>query len=363
VEIVEAPADDAWDAFCATSPGAWFWHTTAWRDYTLAYRPDLASTSRAFFVTDGSEVAAAVPLMAERHGTTPMLSFGGGDCWAPAFAPGLATATQFEVMRAALAHVDQVAGAEGAVRVSFRQSPLAPASTSFAPFLAETTRAGYADMSALATVLDVSQPTDLILRRMSKGHRSDISRAARSLSVEVFDAATITAAAFDEYRQLHALAAGRVTRPARTFELMARWIELGRALLLTARQEGRLVSCAYLNLYGEGAYYSSAATEPSFRQPAGHLLQWAAIERLHAHGFGRYELGLQQFGPLPHDVPTVKELNISRFKRGFGGALVPVPVREKWFDAGTYRRVSSARAAAYSAALDAVGPGANELPS
>lgn len=353
MEIVEAPGDEAWDRFCEGSPGAWFWHTLAWRDYTLAYRPELASESRAFFVADGDEIVAAVPLMVEQHNRTPRLSFGGGDCWAPALAAGLSPARQSDAMRAALAHVDRIATVERAVRASFRVSPLAPGLEGCLPFLAGTTRAGYADLSATATVLDLSPTSETLLRRMTKGHRSDITRAGRSMTVDVDDAATVTEERFAEYRMLHEKAAGRVTRPARTFELMREWISRGTGLLVTARQEGRAVSCAYLNLYRGGAYYSSAATDPSVREPAGHLVQWSAIRWLQAHGFTRYEVGLQHFGPLPYEVPLAKELNIARFKRGFGGDLVPVPVREKWFDSAAFLSVASARAAAYAAGLEA----------
>src|SRR5205085_12287855 len=60
MEILEAGAqgDAAWDDLCAASPSAWFWHTTAWRDYTIAYRPELKSESRAFYVSDGEERVA-----------------------------------------------------------------------------------------------------------------------------------------------------------------------------------------------------------------------------------------------------------------------------------------------------------------
>ncbi len=353
MEVAAAPPDAEWDRFCLASPDAWFWHTSGWRDYTVAYRPDLASRSRSFVVTDGGEVVAAVPLMVERHGTATRLSFGGGDCWAPALVDGLTPAGRADALRIALAHVDRVASDDGAVRASFRLSPLSAGGGSCAPFLAETTRAGYADVGAAATVLDLSLPLDAILRGMRKGHRSDIARAARAFTVDITDATTDPASPFEEYRLLHAKAAGRVTRPARTFELMRDWIVHGTGVLLTARLDGVAVSCAYLNVFRDGAYYSSAATDPFIREPAGHLLQWAAVEWLQRRGIRRYELGLQQFGPLPYDVPSAKELNIARFKRGFGGNLVPVPVREKWYDGEAYRALAVERVASYVAALDA----------
>ena len=55
--------------------------------------------------------------------------------------------------------------------------------------------------------------------------------------------------------------------------------------------------------------------------------------------------------PLLHDVPTEKERNISRFKRGFGGVTRPAPAREKWYSAGAFRAALNARCEAYAAAV------------
>ena len=51
-------------------------------------------------------------------------------------------------------------------------------------------------------------------------------------------------------------------------------------------------------------------------------------------GFELYELGLQQFGELPYDAPSAKDLGLARFKRGFGGILRPLVTREKTFSVG-----------------------------
>ena len=73
-----------WDAFSLSCDDAWFWHTTAWLDYTLAYRPDLTPTSKSFMVIDGGRVQAICPLIVEERlageagKTVREFSFGGG---------------------------------------------------------------------------------------------------------------------------------------------------------------------------------------------------------------------------------------------------------------------------------------------
>src|ERR1043166_8287973 len=53
-----------WDAFCAESPEAYFWHTRAWSDYSLAYRP--GSVDLSFAIEDqNGKLVAICPLLKE----------------------------------------------------------------------------------------------------------------------------------------------------------------------------------------------------------------------------------------------------------------------------------------------------------
>ncbi|MGN6869655.1 MAG: GNAT family N-acetyltransferase [Solirubrobacteraceae bacterium] len=326
----------SWDEFCTRAAGAWFWHRRAYREYTLAYRPQAHSRSLAFAVRDGGELVAAVPLMVEEHDDGPRFSFGGGPCWAPAVAPDLPPHRLERVLNEAFAHVDELAGTHGVRSVSWRLTPLANDWGSYLPFfLAATTRAGYADVSLTSSVIDVSRPIDEIRARMTKGHRSAITAAGRTgLSATVLTGAD-AGPSFDAYRSMHARAAGRVTRPAQTFELMKEWLVDEEAALVEAEYEGAPAGYAYLVLDAGRAYYGSAANEPEIGNlPVGQSLQNAALEWLNARGFELYEIGLQQFGELPYDLPSSKDLGLARFKRGFGGILRPLVTREKTFSVG-----------------------------
>lgn len=339
---LEADLESSWDDFCETAAGAWFWHKLAWRDYTLAYRPEARSRSLAFAVRDAGRVVAAVPLMIEEHGDGPRFSFGGGPCWAPAVAPELPPQRRERVLTEAFAHVDELARTHGATSASWRLTPLAGDFTGYLPlFLAATTRAGYVDVSLTSSVVDVARPFAEIRAQMSKGHRAAIASGARLGLSALVISGDGASSDFDAYRELHAKAAGRVTRPAETFELMRDWLVAGRAALVRADLEGGVAGFAYLNLDGARAYYTSGANEPEIGQvPVGQALQGAALQWLSSAGYERYELGLQQFGELPYDSPSDKDLGISRFKRGFGGLIVPLATRRKEFSVSGSHSVS-----------------------
>ncbi len=178
---------------------------------------------------------------------------------------------------------------------------------------------------------------------MSKGHR-----AATKKGVAQFEVQALTSnEALHRFRALHEAAAGRVARAAEIYDRWAEWAQRGEAILVITE-----AGASFITVFGDRAYYTAAAMDRSrSNEPVGQALQWAAIEWLIAHGVTTYELGIQRFGPLLHDVPDEKERNISRFKRGFGGVTRRAPAYEKFFAADAFRAAYDARAAAYAAAL------------
>ena len=83
-------------------------------------------------VTEGLEVLAVCPLIIETRmiGGQEIreVSFDAGPCPVPAIRNGLGPEAHRRLVAAVLEEVDGIAAATGAVRVSFRGSPLAPAS-------------------------------------------------------------------------------------------------------------------------------------------------------------------------------------------------------------------------------------------
>jgi len=344
----------AWNDFCLRNSEAWFWHTTHWLDYTLAYRPECAPTSRSFLVTAGGIVAAVCPLVLETSQESGevirQFSYGGDAVPAPAFADGLAENTQRQLADTVHRQIDDLAAADRVHRISLRSSPPAPSYWRCThPEPNPLLRDGYADVSLQTQVIDLSASEEQLLRDMRKGHRADIKRAEKQMTASVLDGSNITAGAFDRYRLLHGKAAGRTTRPLKTFELMHDWIQQGFAMLSCASLDGKDIGFALISVYKDGAYYSSGCVDPEFNHlPVGHLLQWRAIQWLKTHNIRRYEIGIQLLSSQPHSIVSEKEWNISFFKRGFGGSTVPSWRAEKFYDEAFCRRVLQRRAEEYS---------------
>jgi hypothetical protein len=345
---------EAWDDFCLRNSEAWFWHTTHWLDYTLEYRPEYAPSSCSFVVFVGEKIAAICPLVLEESHEAEeeirQFSYGGDPVPAPAFADGLPEDTRRDVSRAVFRHIDELAKANRVQRISFRVSP--PASSFWRctrPHPNPLLREGCSDVSLLTRVIDLSLPEDQLLRDMRKGHRADIKRAEKLITGSVLNSSNITVDAFERYRLLHRKAAGRTTRPLKTFELMYSWIQKGFAVLSCATLEGKDIGFALISVYKDGAYYSSGCVDPEFNHlPVGHLLQWRAMQWLKAQNIRHYEIGIQFCFSQPHSIVSEKEWNISFFKRGFGGFTVPAWRAEKFYDEAYCRQVLEQRAAQYA---------------
>jgi hypothetical protein len=184
---------------------------------------------------------------------------------------------------------------------------------------------------------------------MRKGHRAAVKQGEKIMTAEVLDASTVTEERFHQYRELHHKAAGRVTRPLSTFLMMYEWIRQGDAVLAAASIQGKPVGFALISVYKDGAYYGSGCEDPEFNHlPIGHLLQWRVMQWLRWHGILRYETGIQHFAPVPHALVSEKEMNISLFKRGFGGTTVPFWRAEKFYDQDYCRKTLVERARSYA---------------
>ncbi len=354
IEALEPGAEAEWDAFCRAQGSAWFWHTTDWTRYMLAARPEREGRSLAFTVRDGKELVAVVPLAVEGD----ELVLGGAPCWAPAISAELNEARAERVLRTIFEHVDALAAEHGAVRAAFQLSPLAGSQ----PVAAAMLRAGYLEIGRTSQVLELGAGAETLRRGMTKGHRAAVKRGAEMFNVELLSGAAASNAALHEFRALHEAAAGRQTRPPETYDQMAEWAQRGEALLALVGDGDTYIGGSYVSVFSGRAYYMSAAMDRSLSdQPVGHALQWAAIEWLIAHGVESYELGLQQFGPALHDVPTEKERSISRFKRGFGGVLRLAPAWERWYSAEAFRTALTARVDAYAATLETMRETSSEL--
>lgn len=355
MEIVKFQLENSadWEALCQSSDDAWWWQTAAWLDYSLRYKPEYRPESKSFVVTDAGKLVAACPLILESIAGVNEFSSGDDYGLTPFFANALAPKNRERVMKLVFDHIDQLAGENNVVRARLRFPVL---NKSFLLNPADRSnyllQFGYLDASINSRIIDLRQPIADLRRDVRHGHDADIDRMAKILQSEIFTAETITPEIFDQYTQLHHKAAGRITRSQDTFDLMYQWITQSQAMLVGAKKAGRFIGFSYFFLYKDNVYYGSSCNDPEFSQLSiSHFIQWTAVEWLQQHQYQFYEAGWQYYGPTLADIPSDKDLAISRFKRGFGGFSVPLFRGEKYYSKDFFQDTYNERIVALTNSL------------
>lgn len=323
-----------WDDFCMESDDAWFWQTSEWLEYTLNYKPLLKPESKSFMVFKNNQIVAICPLILENYENIKEFSFGGDHGPVPAFANSLTVKERHDVEKFVFEHIDNLAKENNVSRARFRFTIL---NKSFieAQYLKFNflMKFGYINNSLNTQIINIKQPIEKLKNGLRHGHRSDIDRANKILKSQVFDKKNITKEIFNSYSNLHSKAAGRITRPKKTFDIMYSLIEKRNAFLIGAKKDNIFVGFSYFFVYKNNVYYGSSCTDPiSDKLPVSHFIQWAAIEEMQNKKFSFYEIGWQYFSNEIYDLPDKKQIDIAKFKRGFGGLTVPLFRGEKFYN-------------------------------
>jgi serine/alanine adding enzyme len=186
--------------------------------------------------------------------------------------------------------------------------------------------------------LDLAPTSDALLAAMSKGHRADIRRAARSgVSVRV----GVSAADLDAFYAIMEQTGARAQFGihSRDYYQMA-WEHVrgdDRALLLLAEREGATLAASLILAWaGAALYLYGGSNEEGLKSGANHALQWQAIQWARDRGCRIYDFwGVpDQFGQaaaledegaraqLEEAAKADPLYGVFRFKKGFGGQVV-----------------------------------------
>lgn len=189
---------------------------------------------------------------------------------------------------------------------------------------------GYADESSVTNIVECDKSDEELWMKLRKSCKSLINRAERSYKSICINKDNFNVELCEEYRRLHALAAGRATRCSETFFEMYEIIKNGKAFLILIKdKEEKTAGAYYFLIQGIYAFYGSAATDPGMppQSGVGHMGLWKGISIARELGCRFMDLGQL----LVRKTITEKEKNIDLFKRGFGGKRVTVFRGIKYF--------------------------------
>ena len=343
---------EKWDDFCLQSDDAWFWHTTDWLEYTIHLRPELKSKNKSFIIMNNNIPVAICPLIlntiSEKDSQYNIFSFDRESGISPALKNSISLNQRNKISKYIFNYVDKLALELDVKKTLFKISLLSPANFKECRYN-HLMKFGFLNTTLNTQIINLSNDLNQIQNDMRKAHRYDIHRAEKVFEVNIFDKNNINKEIFNQYRFLHHKTAGRVTRSLITFDMMYEWILKGNAILCGILYKGKYVGFSLINIYKDGAFYSSASDDPEVETsiPISHVMQWKIINWLKKNGFRIYEIGLQQFTFQLYDFPSEKDKTISFFKRGFGGFTVSVFSGEKFYSKEFFIKIMSDRIEKY----------------
>jgi len=170
-------------------------------------------------------------------------------------------------------------------------------------------------------VIDLSLNEDQLRKGIRKSYKSLINWGNKNLKLQLLQADNITQGHIDAFRQLHIEVAERETRSKDTWDIQLEMVRSHEAFILFGKLENNLVSAGLFMYNSNTCYYGvSASKRELFEKPLFHYLMWQAI--LHSKNIGcRYfDAGMQLITNAENSTISSKEMGISKFKKGFGGA-------------------------------------------
>ncbi len=310
--------DPRWDKFCWESDDCWFYHTTDNMKYSLEYcRKD--TELLAFYIEDGNEnILSICPLMRYKN----KLSFCGSESPNPALQNSLSAQLSKKLLRQMFSKIDEIAMNSELDECIMCLDPLAK------NHLTQFTynylmKYGYENVSLNTQIIDLDKDERTLWGEIKKSHRNEIKKGNTKFKIVMYEPFKNNLKHYEVFKNLHFLAAGRKTRPDETWDLQYKWMLQGNTVLSIAYLEDQPVGGILASLYKNNGVYAISANHPDYGEfPITHSIQWEMIKWLKQNRYRYYVLGIQYFSEQPYSHPTHKDIDISLFKRHFGGFTV-----------------------------------------
>lgn len=176
-------------------------------------------------------------------------------------------------------------------------------------------------------IINLSASSDYLWQSVRKSYRPLINWGLKSMDIQIFDKNSITERVFEEFKLLHIHCSKRQTRSDASWDAHYKSILSDEAFLVSGMYKGSYIGFAYFTYNTSHCYYASAAYDRDlFDYPIAHSIIWRAIMRMRELGLTYFEIGTDYPVWLNSSFQSTSQKlrNISLFKSGFGGNLVPI---------------------------------------
>ncbi len=339
-----------WNTFCKKHNEGWFWHTSNRIEHAMNASRSIKSINESFAVMDEKKIMAIAPLTIDKYIYLDLTEIGYGGFGTPLalVSDEISKNRRSKIYTLIFEYIDMLAhkyDAKRALMIKTLKYPIENTENKALEY-------GYNDISQSTQIIDLSKEKANIFNEFSNNHKRSIEKAKKILDVEIYDHQNINTEIFTEYEEFYKKAAGENVRPKKVFDLSYEYLINGCAALCIAKYKKLSVGFLLVIYYKNMAYFLNSAKEDAFNLcPISHLMHWKIILFLKKMKINFYEIGLRQFNNNLSENPSQKQLNISLFKKGFGGNTITKIAAEKFYDKGYAKKILSERVENFIAKL------------
>ena len=186
----------------------------------------------------------------------------------------------------------------------------------------------------LTQVINLTNENESLHANLRKSFKSLINWGKKNLKIEIINHKSITVDDIEKFRLLHLHAAGKETRSKKSWQLQYDMVVNHEAFLVLGELDQELVTGLFMLTSPRFCYYGiSVSKRELFEKPMSHGLLWDSILHAKQMGCRKFEMGehvfVNQANRVPYGTyaniaeitkPNEKELNVCKFKQGFGGS-------------------------------------------
>lgn len=340
---------EEWDDFCLNDQRAWFWHTSAWMRYCENSSFNIQSSNHSFLIIKNNKLLAIVPLFIETRTGKYETEFTFAGAATPIYLikQDLSYQSQKECHKVIAKTIREI-GVKHRIKRGHTGLTFMEQTEYVSLFYKYLLSDGFIDTTTFTSIIYLDKAESQIVSRLSDNHRRNIRKADKLLTYHFYDDQSITKENFHEFTCSYFRIAGKQTRPDHTFACLYDYIKNKNGYLFYARYLNRIIGYVYIITYKKSAYYALGGNEREFPSiPVAHGLHWAIIKFLNKQGFQCYDIGLLCHNDL-FQVYSEKEKNISRFKREFGGRIIPRYSGEYFYDKEYFIKLTHKRLSTYT---------------
>jgi len=312
--------ENYWVQFTSHNDVSWR-YLPKWQEFLLINSEKTITKNLSFVIMRENKPLALCLLLLETYLSKTQFSVKNSYLSSPIFADNLQSKEKKEVEKICFSKINELAAIHKVGKIMF-EIDFFPKKDTFNYLV----KYDYIDSSINTNIVNLNTKIEELWRKLRKSYRSIIKSNQKKYKIFIMNSQNADKRIHEIYRELHHKAAGRRTRNQTTFDIEYQMLQNNNASLICLMKDDVYITMSYFYHNGKSVYYGSSADDPLLTNNISyeHSIIWAAIEYFKREGFQWFELGWQHFSWQLFDHPSKKEIDISFFKRGFGGDTFPL---------------------------------------